>query len=85
MLLARALDVLATALLTVTLGWILLAGPLAWILRDGLGPDSARTHGLDALAAWTTAFGYGPLALALGVVSLLVDQAARTAGRRARA
>ena len=82
MVMVRALDVLATALLTVTLGWILLVAPLAWIMRDGLGPDATTTRGLDAIAAWTTTFGYGPIALALGALALVVDQGARAAARR---
>ncbi len=82
MVLVRSLDVVATLLLTLTLGWILVVGPLAWIMRDGLGPEATSSRGLDAIAAWTTTFGYGPVALALGTLSLLVDQAARAAARR---
>lgn len=30
---------------------------IAWLLRDGLGPDATDAHGLEALARFARAFG----------------------------
>lgn len=48
--------------------WIML-GPFAWILRDGLGPDSVETHGLEAVVRALTTFHWGPILLALAAAS----------------
>ena len=44
--------------------WIML-GPFAWILRDGLGPDSIESHGWDALWRALSFLYWGPVFLAL--------------------
>ena len=44
--------------------WIFLA-PFAWILRDGMGPDSVETHGLEAVVRTLTTFYWAPILLAL--------------------
>jgi len=44
--------------------WIFMA-PFAWILRDGLGPDSVESHGWEALWHAFTFLSWGPILLAL--------------------
>lgn len=46
--------------------------PFAWILRDGLGPDSVTSKGSDALARAFTTFYAGPALLCLGGLHFLV-------------
>ena len=55
--------------------WIML-GPFAWILRDGLGPDSVETHGLEAVARALKTFYWGPILLALGAACWLCKKRA---------
>lgn len=45
--------VAATASLTFTL---VLWGVITWLFRDGMGPDSIETTGVDAVVAFTTFF-----------------------------
>lgn len=57
-----------TLLVTVEcfLGFILVCVlPFAWIMRDGLGPDSVTTTGLAALGRTLTSFYIGPVLLLL--------------------
>ena len=75
-MIARALDILVTAVL---IAW-LFVGPLAWILRDGLGPDSVPSHGMEAVFRFLTAFYWGPVALGLVALALIF----RCRNRRAR-
>ena len=44
-----------------TLFLIVLLGPLAWILRDGLGPSSTESSGLQAFERMFWTFYWGPL------------------------
>ena len=44
--------------------WIFMA-PFAWILRDGLGPDSVESHGWEALWRALSFLNWGPIFLAL--------------------
>ena len=46
------------------------AAPLAWILRDGLGPDSVDTVGMAALAKFAAGWGTPALILALAILGL---------------
>ena len=60
---------------TVFLG--LCVAPLAWILRDGLGPDSTESSGLAALGRMFWTFYWGPAILVTSTVlggSLLLRQ-----------
>ncbi len=50
--------------------WLMLA-PFAWILRDGMGPDSVETQGLTAVLRALTTFHWGPVFLALAAASWL--------------
>ena len=45
--------------------WTLFVAPVAWGLRDGLGPDSTTTYGLAALRRFLMTFYWGPVALVL--------------------
>ena len=67
------MDVLARAFFFVCTGLLLTALlvvlPFAWLLRDGLGPDSVRSHGLDAVMRCMSTFYVGP---ALAVLVILV-------------
>ena len=46
--------------------------PLAWILRDGLGPDSVSSTGLSALSRTFMTFYVGPAIMLLASFSLLL-------------
>ena len=54
-------------------------GPIAWIMRDGMGPDSVTSEGLDAVQRAFFAFHYGPIALALLSANLLVQRRTKDA------
>ena len=57
------------------ISWIML-GPFAWILRDGLGPDSVETHGSEAVVRALRTFYWGPILLALGAACWLCKKRA---------
>ena len=59
------------ALLVAALTVWSLCGPFAWILRDGLGPESVESGGWEALrrAFWT--FSWGPILLGLVLAKTL--------------
>ena len=61
--------VLINSLLLLTLLGVV---PFAWILRDGLGPDSVTSKGLEALVLAFTTFYAGPALLCLGGLHFLV-------------
>lgn len=61
--------VLINSLLLLTLLGVV---PFAWILRDGLGPNSVTSNGLDALVRAFTTFYAGPALLCLGGLHFLV-------------
>jgi hypothetical protein len=66
-------------------GWVvaILGLPMAWILRDGLGPDSAGSSGWDAVGRWLATFHIGPVLLVLlGLWALTRILAARSATAR---
>lgn len=46
------------------LAWMAL-GFFAWILRDGLGPDSVESEGLEAVGRMFWTFWWGPSGLLL--------------------
>ena len=57
---------------TVALLTILSLVPFAWILRDGLGPDSTTSSGMEALGRCFMTFYAGPISLALLGLALAV-------------
>ena len=52
---------------------VVFMGPFAWLLRDGLGPDSITSAGWDALNRMFWCFYWGPAT----IVALLIFVAAR--------
>jgi hypothetical protein len=58
---------IATILDGLLLIWILI-GPICWILRDGLGPDSVASHGLHAVVRFLLTFYWGALFAALAIL-----------------
>jgi hypothetical protein len=60
------------------LSWILF-GVFAWILRDGLGPDSVESSGWSALVRLYWGFYWGPVLIALAVATLALSRCMRNA------
>ncbi len=52
--------------------WLVGIGPLCWILRDGLGPNSVESSGWHALIRFNLTFFWGPVALLLAGFVVLV-------------
>ncbi len=46
----------------------LFMGPFAWILRDGLGPDSTESTSLQAVARMFWCFYWGPATLTVAII-----------------
>ncbi|MFO0809950.1 MAG: hypothetical protein U0746_15115 [Gemmataceae bacterium] len=65
-LVLRAEALLLVQLLTMT--WVVIVGPLCWILRDGLGPESSDSTGLFAVYRLLGTCWWGPV---LGVLIAL--------------
>lgn len=73
----RHLTTLLIALLRAAfISWLTIS-PLVWIMRDGMGPDSVTSEGLEAVQRAFTAFNYGPIAIALLLANLLVQRRIR--------
>ena len=51
---------------------VLCVFPFAWILRDGLGPDSVSTTGLTALSKAFMSFYIGPVIVVLVALDLAI-------------
>jgi hypothetical protein len=62
--------------------WVL-ASPLVWILRDGLGPGMVESRGAHAAFKFAVGWGVPALALALPVIALSFIE--RRAANRASA
>ena len=75
----RALVGLIDALLLLALVGI---APFAWILRDGLGPDSVASSGLQALRKAFLTLHAGPTILLLGSLHLLLSHTIRKQAHR---
>ncbi len=56
---------------------LLCVAPFAWILRDGLGPDSVQSTGLAAAGKAFMTFYTGPVILVLAAVRLLLGASIR--------
>jgi hypothetical protein len=70
----RHVTTLLIALLrAASISWLTIS-PFAWIMRDGMGPDSVTSEGLMAAQRTFTVFNYGPIALALLLANLLVQR-----------
>ncbi len=51
---------------------VIFVSPIAWIVRDGLGPNAVDSQGLDALWRWFGTFWHGPLLIVMVISSLLL-------------
>ena len=60
-----------SAFIAVQLMWIIGVSPFAWILRDGLGPESVTSTGATALVRMFGTFYWGPVCLALLAVDAI--------------
>jgi len=49
-------------------------GALAWILRDGLGPDAVESHGWEALVRCFWTFHWGPVLALLGLMTVVLSR-----------
>ncbi|MFT5131295.1 MAG: hypothetical protein ACI8W8_004931 [Rhodothermales bacterium] len=52
--------------------------PFAWLMRDGLGPDSISSSGVEAISRCFMTFYAGPIVIAL----ILLSAACHYSGRR---
>jgi NADH:ubiquinone oxidoreductase subunit 6 (subunit J) len=50
----------------------ILVSPLIWVSRDGLGPDATDSAGITALAKAFMTFYWGPVTVALIILSIVV-------------
>ncbi len=70
-----------TAIRTLVIGLLLAAlvcvAPFAWILRDGLGPDTTTSHGISAVWRFLMTFWIGPIVLGLSGLAILCHYMAR--------
>lgn len=67
-----------TLLLAALTAWSL-CGVVAWIVRDGMGPDSVESHGWEALTRFFWSFYWGPVLLLLGAAAVLWSRHVRRA------
>ena len=44
--------------------------PIAWIIRDGLGPSSVESTGYEAIIRYFKTFYIGPILILLGVLKV---------------
>jgi hypothetical protein len=54
--------------------WVVGVGPVAWLLRDGLGSDAVETTGWSALSRALHTFAWGPIALVLVALAVVVTR-----------
>ena len=47
--------------------------PIAWIIRDGLGPGSVESNGYEAILKCFKTFYVGPILILLGVLKLILN------------
>ena len=52
---------------------VLFIGPFAWILRDGLGPDSTDSMGLQAITRMFWCFYWGPATLVMASICIVAS------------
>lgn len=64
------LAVTKIALVIILLSWAMMA-PLAWILRDGLGPKAVDSVGVHAVERFAELWGVPALVIAAPLVGLL--------------
>jgi len=64
-------------LIDVLIANCVLISPLAWILRDGLGPSAVESHGWPAVWRMFLCFYWGPILLGLVLGNVLLRIALR--------
>ena len=74
---SRLRDILLIGVDSLLLLAIVAVLPFAWILRDGLGPDSTSTTGLPALSRAFMTFYVGPAIMLLASLDLLLRSRSR--------
>ena len=47
--------------------------PIAWIIRDGMGPGSVESNGYEAILKCFKTFYVGPILILLGVLKLSLN------------
>ena len=62
---------LGSVFITLQWFWLLGVGFFAWLLRDGLGPDSVTSEGLEAVKRTFFTFHFGPVCMALLAIDLV--------------
>jgi hypothetical protein len=77
---ATAVRICRVLLLAVLIVWAA-AAPLAWILRDGLGPDAVDSRGAQAAGKFLAGWGVPALVIALLVAGSWLTE--RRLGRAA--
>lgn len=65
------LDVLLFAFGMAAFFLIVFVGPLAWIMRDGLGPDATTSSGWRSCMEMFWCFHWGPATLTISVLFLV--------------
>ena len=53
--------------------WLICVGPFAWILKDGLGPSSVESSGIDVIWRFWRVFYWGPILMFLGGLVLFLE------------
>jgi hypothetical protein len=52
------------------LGLLVIGLPFAWIMRDGMGPDSMESSGMNAVVRCLQTFYVGPALVILGLLAI---------------
>jgi hypothetical protein len=63
-------NVLTTLLDGILAAWVIGLGPICWILRDGLGPNSVDSGGAMAVARFLMTLWWGPVLAGLVLLRL---------------
>lgn len=71
----RIMQVLVDALLVFAIIALL---PFAWLMRDGLGPDSSTSLGIQAVSRCLMTFYSGPILVVLIVLAVLCHRMGKT-------
>ena len=74
-MLRKIIQIAADAMLVLS---VIVLLPFAWLMRDGLGPDSTTSSGIQALWRWFMTFYSGPILI--GLIALAV--VCRCTGRK---
>ena len=70
-LLRQLLGLIAISAGAACLFFLVFIGPFAWILRDGLGPDSTDSAGVETIIRTFWTFYWGPATIASGLTAVV--------------